>query len=122
MLDIVAALQWVRDNIDRFGGDPNLVTIFGQSGGGRKVAALMSMPVAKGLFHRAIIESGAVLRLATREDAAHDTGRLLAELESRPARHASCRTCRRAIARRERGGARQDRAARTRRDGEFAND
>ena len=59
MLDIVAALEWVRDNIDRFGGDPNLVTIFGQSGGGRKVATLMSMPGAKGLFHRAIIESGA---------------------------------------------------------------
>ena len=63
MLDIVAALEWVRDNIDRFGGDPNLVTIFGQSGGGRKVATLMAMPTAKGLFHRAIIESGAVLRL-----------------------------------------------------------
>jgi para-nitrobenzyl esterase len=80
MLDIVAALQWVRDNIDRFGGDPNLVTIFGQSGGGRKVATLMSMPAAKGLFHRAIIESGAVLRLTAREDAAHDTELLLAEL------------------------------------------
>jgi para-nitrobenzyl esterase len=51
MLDIVAALEWVRDNIERFGGDPNLVTIFGQSGGGRKVATLMSMPSAKGLFH-----------------------------------------------------------------------
>jgi para-nitrobenzyl esterase len=80
MLDIVAALQWVRDNIDRFGGDPNLVTIFGQSGGGRKVATLMSMPGAKGLFHRAIIESGAVLRLTTREDAIHATELLLAEL------------------------------------------
>jgi para-nitrobenzyl esterase len=80
MLDIVAALQWVRDNVDRFGGDPNLVTIFGQSGGGRKVATLMSMPSAKGLFHRAIIESGAVLRLATREDAIHATELLLAEL------------------------------------------
>jgi para-nitrobenzyl esterase len=80
MLDIVAALEWVRDNIDRFGGDPNLVTIFGQSGGGRKVATLMAMPGAKGLFHRAIIESGAVLRLTTREDAAHNTELLLAEL------------------------------------------
>ena len=59
ILDIVAALQWVRENIAHFGGDPNLVTIFGQSGGGRKVATLMSMPSAKGLFHRAIIESGA---------------------------------------------------------------
>jgi para-nitrobenzyl esterase len=80
MLDIVAALEWVRDNIDRFGGDPNLVTIFGQSGGGRKVATLMSMPAAKGLFHRAVIESGAVLRLTTRADAIHATELLLAEL------------------------------------------
>jgi para-nitrobenzyl esterase len=80
MLDIVAALEWVRDNIDRFGGNPNLVTIFGQSGGGRKVATLMSMPSAKGLFQRAIIESGAVLRLTTREDATHATDLLLAEL------------------------------------------
>jgi para-nitrobenzyl esterase len=80
MLDIVAALEWVRDNIDRFGGDPNLVTIFGQSGGGRKVATLMSMPGAKGLFRRAIIESGAVLRLTTPEDANHATDLLLSDL------------------------------------------
>jgi para-nitrobenzyl esterase len=80
MLDIVAALQWVRDNIDRFGGDPNLVTIFGQSGGGRKVATLMAMPGANGLFHRAIIESGALLRLTARADATHATELLLAEL------------------------------------------
>ena len=80
MLDIVAALQWVRTNIDRFGGDPNLVTIFGQSGGGRKVATLMAMPEAKGLFHRAIIESGAVLRLTEREDAVRATTLLLDEL------------------------------------------
>jgi para-nitrobenzyl esterase len=80
MLDIVAALQWVRDNIGQFGGDPNLVTIFGQSGGGRKVATLMAMPGARGLFHRAIIESGAVLRLTTRDDAMRSTELLLAEL------------------------------------------
>jgi para-nitrobenzyl esterase len=84
MLDIVAALQWVRDNIDRFGGDPNLVTIFGQSGGGRKVATLMSMPVAKGLFHRAVIESGALLRLTTKEDAIRTTELLLRELGLAP--------------------------------------
>ena len=84
LLDIVAALQWVRDNIDRFGGDPNLVTIFGQSGGGRKVATLMSMPSAKGLFHRAVIESGAVLRLTDPADAAHHTSLLLAELGLEP--------------------------------------
>jgi para-nitrobenzyl esterase len=80
LLDIVAALQWVRDNIDRFGGDPNLVTIFGQSGGGRKVATLMSMPGAKGLFHRAVIESGAVLRLTPPADAFQYTSLLMAEL------------------------------------------
>jgi para-nitrobenzyl esterase len=80
LLDIVAALEWVRDNINGFGGDSNLVTIFGQSGGGRKVATLMAMPGAKGLFHRAIIESGAVLRLTTREDAVEQTDLLLAEL------------------------------------------
>jgi para-nitrobenzyl esterase len=75
----VLALEWVRDNITNFGGDPNLVTIFGQSGGGRKVATLMSMPSAKGLFHRAIIESGAVLRLTQHEDAVKYTDLLLAE-------------------------------------------
>src|SRR5205814_6159881 len=80
MLDIIASLEWVRDNIAGFGGDPNLVTIFGQSGGGRKVATLMSMPGAKGLFHRAIIESGAVLRLTTHEDAVKQTELLLGEL------------------------------------------
>jgi len=85
MLDIVAALQWVRDNIAQFGGDPNLVTIFGQSGGGRKVATLMSMPSAQGLYHRAIIESGAVLRLTAPEDAIHYTQLLLTELGLKPA-------------------------------------
>ena len=84
MLDIVSALQWVRDNIAQFGGDPNLVTIFGQSGGGRKVATLMSMPSAQGLYHRAIIESGAVLRLTAPEDAIHYTGLLLTELGLKP--------------------------------------
>jgi para-nitrobenzyl esterase len=58
ILDIKAALEWVRDNITNFGGDPNNVTIFGQSGGGAKVNTLMAMPSAKGLFHKAINESG----------------------------------------------------------------
>jgi para-nitrobenzyl esterase len=62
ILDIVLALQWVRDNIESFGGDPNNVTIFGESGGGRKVSILMTMPLAKGLFHKAIIESSPGLR------------------------------------------------------------
>jgi para-nitrobenzyl esterase len=67
MLDIVQALRWVRDNIARFGGDPGNVTIFGQSGGGRKVATLLAMPDAKGLFQRAIVQSGATLKLVERE-------------------------------------------------------
>ena len=58
MADIVAALQWVQANIENFGGDPNNITIFGQSGGGAKVNTLMAMPSAKGLFHKAINESG----------------------------------------------------------------
>ena len=59
-LDLIAALEWVRDNIAGFGGDPGNVTIFGQSGGGAKVASLMISPLAKGLFHRAICQSGGV--------------------------------------------------------------
>lgn len=58
MLDLVAALEWVKNNIAAFGGDPNNVTIFGQSGGGGKVTTLMNAPSAKGLFHKAIVESG----------------------------------------------------------------
>ena len=56
--DLVAALEWVKANAAGFGGDPNNVTIFGQSGGGGKVTALMSSPLAKGLFHKAIVQSG----------------------------------------------------------------
>ncbi len=63
LLDIVAALEWVRDNIRSFGGDPGNVTVFGQSGGGGKVTALMAMPKAAGLFHRAIVQSGSMLRM-----------------------------------------------------------
>lgn len=60
-LDIVAALEWIRDNISRFGGDPDNVTIMGHSGGGGKVGAIMCMPSAKGLFHKAIIYSGVIV-------------------------------------------------------------
>lgn len=63
LLDIVAALEWVRDNIAAFGGDPGKVTIFGQSGGGGKVNALLAMPRARGLFQRAIVQSGSMRRL-----------------------------------------------------------
>ena len=69
MLDIVAALRWVRDNIGAFGGDPGNVTIFGESGGGGKVSVLMAMPAARGLFRRAIIQSGSAIRVSTRERA-----------------------------------------------------
>jgi para-nitrobenzyl esterase len=67
MLDIVAALKWVQKNIARFGGDPSNVTIFGESGGGAKVSLLLAMPGAKGLYHKAIIQSGAALDAASRE-------------------------------------------------------
>lgn len=80
MLDIIAALEWVRANIATFGGDAGNVTIFGESGGGRKVAALMAMPVAKGLFHRAIIESGPGIRVNERDYAADLATALMAEL------------------------------------------
>ena len=62
MLDLVAALEWVRDNISNFGGDPGRVMIYGQSGGGGKVSTLMAMPAAKGLFHKASVQSGAMDR------------------------------------------------------------
>ncbi len=80
MLDIVAALEWVRDNIPAFGGDPGVVTIFGQSGGGGKVSVLMGMPAAKGLFHRAIVESGSMLKANTVERSEKLTDLLIAEL------------------------------------------
>jgi para-nitrobenzyl esterase len=57
-LDLVLALEWVRDNIERFGGDPQRVMLFGQSGGGAKIATLLAMPRARSLFHRAITMSG----------------------------------------------------------------
>lgn len=80
MLDIVAVLEWVRDNIVRFGGDPGNVTIFGQSGGGGKVAALMAMPAARGLFHRAIIQTGPYLRMSTPEESGQLAAAVIEEL------------------------------------------
>ncbi len=79
-LDLVASLQWVRDNINAFGGDPNKVLIFGQSGGGGKVSTLLGMPCAKGLFQRAIIESGAALRGGPRDAATKTAETLMKEL------------------------------------------
>ena len=84
MLDIVAALQWVRDNISEFGGDPDNVTIFGQSGGGGKVSTLMAMPTASGLFHKAIVQSGATLKGASKENAINATNTLFQNLNIQP--------------------------------------
>jgi len=69
MLDIVLALQWIRENVAAFGGDPGNVTVFGESGGGFKVGTLMAMPAARGLFHSAIVQSGPVLQVLDRERA-----------------------------------------------------
>ncbi len=79
-LDIILALQWVRDNIDRFGGDPGRVLIFGESGGGAKVSFLLASPPAKGLFHRAVIESGPGITMAESASATRAAEQLLSEL------------------------------------------
>jgi para-nitrobenzyl esterase len=80
MLDLVLALEWVRDNIEEFGGDPKRVLIFGQSGGGAKCATLMGMPAAKGLFHRVITMSGQQITASHRESATTRTLAVLREL------------------------------------------
>ena len=84
VLDIVAALTWVKENIAAFGGNPGNVTVFGQSGGGGKVTTLMAMPAAKGLFHRAIAQSGSALRGITRENATRGAEQFLARVGLRP--------------------------------------
>jgi para-nitrobenzyl esterase len=80
MMDCVAALTWVRDNIANFGGDPGNVMIFGQSGGGAKCSTLMCMPSAKGLFHRAAMQSGSTIKLTHHEVARKNADTLLAKL------------------------------------------
>ncbi|WP_427965344.1 carboxylesterase/lipase family protein [Altererythrobacter sp.] len=80
MQDIVAALQWIRDNVEQFGGDPSRVLVYGQSGGGAKTSTLLAMPSAKGLMHRAGVMSGSALRLMPEEVAAKRTAELLKEL------------------------------------------
>jgi para-nitrobenzyl esterase len=80
MLDLVLALEWVRDNAAAFGGDPGNVTIFGCSGGGRKTSLLMAMPAARGLFRRAIVESGPAVRALDRDEATARTRMLLSAL------------------------------------------
>jgi para-nitrobenzyl esterase len=79
-LDMVASLQWVKENIAAFGGDPGKVMIFGQSGGGAKTSTVLAMPGAKGLFHRAAVQSGSALRLATPEAGAETADRFLKQL------------------------------------------
>jgi para-nitrobenzyl esterase len=79
-LDQIAALRWVRENIEAFGGDPRNVTIFGESAGSMAVCTLLAMPAASGLFHRAIAQSGASVTLMTADQAATVTAALLAEL------------------------------------------
>jgi para-nitrobenzyl esterase len=80
VMDMVASLEWVRDNIAAFGGDPSRVMIFGQSGGGSKTSTLLATPAAKGLFHRAAVQSGSLLRLAEPADAEKTADEFLKKL------------------------------------------
>ena len=80
MLDLVLALEWVRDNIEEFGGDPGRVLIFGQSGGGAKCATLMGMPAARGLFNRVLTMSGEQVTASRRESATARSRAVLAAL------------------------------------------
>jgi len=84
MSDIVAALRWVHENIAAFGGDPHNVTVFGESGGGAKTCALMAMPSATGLFHKAGIMSGPMITVGKPEGAYAVTRAVLAELQISP--------------------------------------
>jgi para-nitrobenzyl esterase len=80
MKDIIAGLEWIRDNAGNFGGDPGNVTIFGQSGGAGKVSTLLGMPAAKGLFHRAIAESGSAVTSTQASAATQSAEALMARL------------------------------------------
>jgi para-nitrobenzyl esterase len=79
-LDLIAALEWVRDNISNFGGDPENVMIFGESGGGAKISTLLAMPAAKGLFHKAAIQSGSMFRATDAETATKSAREFMAQL------------------------------------------
>jgi para-nitrobenzyl esterase len=84
MLDIVAAMKWVHDNIAEFGGDPGNVMSWGESGGGAKVSTLLAMPTAKGLFHKASIESGPGIRMTPRDEATATAKRAIEQLGLKP--------------------------------------
>lgn len=93
LLDLVVALQWVKANVAQFGGDPNNVTIFGQSGGGGKVTSLMNAPSAKGLFHKAIVQSGSYVNNFTEQDVSRKiAAAVLDELNLQPAQVDSLQT------------------------------
>ncbi|MFN3582653.1 carboxylesterase/lipase family protein [Phenylobacterium sp.] len=91
-LDLVLALEWVRDNIAEFGGDPGNVTVFGQSGGGAKIATLMAMPAASGLFHRAATMSGQQVTASGPMNATRRTRAFLDALKLKPEEAADLRT------------------------------
>src|SRR5580692_3655837 len=80
IMDLTASLEWVRDNIENFGGDPNNVMIFGQSGGGAKTSSMLATPAAKGLFHRAAVQSGSMLKFVPRDRATTSAEALLKQL------------------------------------------
>lgn len=84
MLDVVLALEWVRDNIEVFGGDPSNVTILGQSGGGSKVSTLLGMPAAQGLFHKAIAQSGSQVRSMSADQATETANNVLRLMDISP--------------------------------------
>jgi para-nitrobenzyl esterase len=84
MLDLLAALHWVHDNISAFGGDPANVTIFGQSGGAAKVSTLMAMPQARGLFHKAIVQSGSHLEGLSPDEATRHAQTFLTAVGVKP--------------------------------------
>ncbi len=80
IMDLTASLEWVRDNIENFGGNPHNVMIFGQSGGGAKTSTMLANPAAKGLFHRAAVQSGSLLKFVPRERATMNAEALLKQL------------------------------------------
>ena len=80
IMDLTASLEWVRDNIENFGGNPGNVMIFGQSGGGAKTSTILATPAAKGLFHRAAVQSGSLLKFVPKDRATQNAEALLKQL------------------------------------------